>query len=192
MLPASSQDYFVTTYVRYSDDEGTRPQKQPANPRENKSVELYNKMVLLCDSSSLVPFLAVENTWIVWCQPTHRQFHHGSSNKTQGGTYFKQNAYNFMVYPYKKDRGREHVKIELDVQAKNKQGFKVKVAPDGLSIEVTEKVSPHFFSLERNETSNRNQMDYNDLSAPKQAYEGLVNTIRNKQKENTAIWSDPP
>ena len=105
-------------------------------------------------------------------------------------SFSKHKTYCYFIYEYKK-YNRECAKVEIQVCPQLQPDFKITVSDDGSSIEVREKISPHFFHTSRNDKTNARNMEYNSLSAAKQAFETKIAEIRHGEDDPNAIWTDP-
>ena len=105
-------------------------------------------------------------------------------------SFSKHKTYCYFIYEYKK-YNRDVAKVEIQVSPQLQPDFKITVSDDGHSINVREKISPHFFHVGRNNKTNANNMEYNNLSAAKQAFEAKIAEIRHGEDDPNAIWTDP-
>ena len=102
----------------------------------------------------------------------------------------KHKSFCFFIYQYQK-YNRDCAKVEIQVSPQLQPDYKISVGDDGTYLEVREKISPHFFHTSRNDKTNARNMEYNSLSAAKQAFETKIAEIRHGEDDPNAIWTDP-
>ena len=113
-----------------------------------------------------------------------------ATSKPAFKSWSKRKTYCYFIYEYKK-YNRDVAKVEIQVPPQLQPDYKITVGEDGTFIEVREKISPHFFHVGRNNKTNARNMEYNNLSAAKQAFETKIAEIRHEEDDPNAIWTDP-
>lgn len=99
-------------------------------------------------------------------------------------------AYSYLSYTYKRD-GRDVCKVEVNVKPKQTTDFKVKVSGNGLFVTISERINPRFVSKARNDRTNRQNNQYNALSAAKQACDSTIDAVRSSEEDPNRIWTTP-